>query len=333
MSDAPLIELIDVRRVFRRAPTAGESLRALLGRPPAPAVAAVDGVSLAVRPGDRIGIVGSSGGGKSTLGRLMGGILLPTTGVVRWRGQDVAALSPRARHAWRKAHIQVLTQNQYGALNPRLRAREAVEESLRAHRPELTGAARDAEALALLSRAGIASCAERYVPALSGGERRRVTLACLIAASPTVLILDEPVAGLDPVLRNDAVRLIEALLEARPETALVLISHELDVIDRLCNHVHVIAAGKVMESFDTGEPPQHPHTQALVASHEAAALPSSLRAKYVREDGAEEGVAVMEYITILGTASIFFGTVIFALGESMHSYLDFAFWWLSVPAF
>ena len=329
----PLIEALDVRCVFRRPPNLVDQIQGMLGRLVAQDVVPVDGVSLTVEAGARLGIIGASGGGKSTLGRLLGGVLMPDEGTIRWQGTDVATLSNRARHQWRRRHIQMLAQNQYGALNPRMRVREAVEESLRVHRPELLGDARRAEAITLLKRAAIDDCAERFVPALSGGERRRVTLACLIAANPEVIILDEPVAGLDPILRNDAVRLLESLLKAQPKIALVLISHELDVVERLCQDVVVMQAGKIVEKMKIGDEPQHPHTRELVAQHQASALPTQLRAKYLKSEGSEDGVAIMEYIMVLGTATIFFGAVIFALGGSMHGYLDMALWWLSNPVF
>lgn len=329
----PLIEAEDVRCVFSRPLNAVDQIRALAGRPMAADVVAVDGISLQVHAGARLGIVGASGGGKSTLGRLLAGVIDPDSGVVRWSGRDLSQMTRAERHRLRRTHVQLLTQNQYGALNPRMRAREVVEESLRAHQPDLDAEARRSEALALLQRSGVSACAERFVPALSGGERRRVTLASLIAAGPAVLILDEPVAGLDPILRNDAVRLFQDLLAARPGTALVLVSHELDVVQHLCDSVVVLQAGKIVERFESDQTPSHPHTQTLVKDHDAASLPADLRGKYTSEESVEDGVAVMEYISIIGTASLFFGAVIYALGGSMYRYLDMAFWWLSNPTF
>ena len=129
----PLIEAAEIHKTFR----ARGGLLGWLGRrgPAAAAsVPAVDAVSVTVSPGDRIGIVGESGGGKTTLGRLLAGLIRPDAGVVRWRGQDVAQLSPAQRHRLRRHHVQFLFQNQYASLNPRLTALQCVVESVRCHR-------------------------------------------------------------------------------------------------------------------------------------------------------------------------------------------------------
>jgi ABC-type glutathione transport system ATPase component len=329
----PLIEAVALRKRFRarggllswfdrRAPASGEPN----------AAPAVDEVSVTIHAGDRIGIVGESGGGKTTLGRLLAGLLRPDAGVVRWRGQDIAQLTAGQRHRLRRHHVQFLFQNQYASLNPRLTALQCVVESVRCHRGLRGTAARDA-AQALLVRADAAHYADRRVGVLSGGERRRVTLACLLAAEPAVVIADEPAAGLDPLLRREATALLAALVAARPETALVVVSHELELVETLCERVWVMREGRIIEQLRAPRPEaaaQHPYTRRLYAAREAERLPTELVEALGRD---QRGVATMEYITLLGAGTIFLGYLIYALGAHYRVYLDFAQWWLSIPIF
>ncbi len=332
MTTPPLIEADGLTRRFRLRGRLFAGLRGLASghREPPPAVADVS-VSLGV--GDRLGIVGESGGGKTTLARLMAGLLSPDAGEVRWSGRPIAALSPAERHRLRKGHVQFIFQNQYASLNPRLTALQAVAESVRCHR-ELRGAAAREAARALLERADALHYADRRIGVLSGGERRRITLACLLAASPAVVIADEPAAGLDPILRREAVALLAALLAARPETALVVISHELEVVERLCDRVLVMKDGRIIETLPVTEgrtpEPTHPYARRLFAAREAERLPADLVGRLSTR---ERGVVTLEYITMLGAGTIFLGYLIYALGGPYRIYLDFAQWWLSIPVF
>lgn len=333
MTPAPLIEAVDVSKTFRAR---GGLLSWLTrggnapGQPPA--APAVDAVSVTIQPGDRIGIVGESGGGKTTLGRLLAGLLRPDAGVVRWRGQDVAELTPSQRHRLRRRRVQFLFQNQYASLNPRLTALQCVIESVRCHR-DLRGAPAREAARALLERADAAHYADRRVGVLSGGERRRVTLACLLAAEPEVVVADEPAAGLDPLLRREATALLAELVAARPEIALVVVSHELELVETLCERVWVMREGRIIERLRAPRPEataQHPYTRQLFAAREAERLPTDLVEALGRD---QRGVATMEYVTLLGAGTIFLGYLIYALGAHYRVYLDFAQWWLSIPIF
>ncbi len=250
-----LLELEDVGRTYVQR-------RGWMGR--SAAVRAVDGVSLSVEPGRTLGVVGESGCGKSTTGRLALGLEAPDAGVVRFAG---SAMPPVGTAAWRKlrARMQLVPQDPLGALDRRLRVGSQIAEPLLIHG---IGDVEDRVA-ALLDDVGLrADQAARHPHALSGGQRQRVVLARALATSPDLLVCDEPVSALDVSIQAQIVNLLMELQSAR-NLAMVFISHDLRIVRQVSHEVAVMYLGRVIEC---GEPdavftdPAHPYSRALVGS-------------------------------------------------------------------
>jgi peptide/nickel transport system ATP-binding protein len=255
---APLVELAAVTKHYRGS--------GLLGRADAP-VQAVSGVSLAVAAGQTVGIVGESGCGKSTLGRLVVGLEKPTEGEVRLRGTDRAAMTRAQRRAARY-EIQMMFQDPYAALNPRMTLARIIEEPLRA-RGGSSRPARRARVRQLAEEVGLAANQlDRYPRELSGGQRQRVGLARALATSPALVVADEPVSALDVSVRSQILNLM-AQLQAEHQLAYLMVSHDLTVIHYFADHIAVMYLGKIVEA---GAPevlfqsPAHHYTSALISA-------------------------------------------------------------------
>ncbi|MEU3569687.1 ABC transporter ATP-binding protein [Kitasatospora sp. NPDC036755] len=225
---------------------------------------ALDGVSLALAPGETVGLVGESGSGKSTLARLALGLLAPDTGTVRFAGRDPHRLRGRADRALR-GRLQFVPQHPRGSLNPSLRAGEAVAFALRLHG---TPRAERGEAVArLFDRVGLEpALAARYPRELSGGQLQRVAVARALATGPDLLVCDEPTSALD---RGVQARLLDLLTELRERTGLayLFISHDLAVVRHLAHRVLVLRDGRVVEEGPADrlwDSPAHPYTRALL---------------------------------------------------------------------
>ena len=230
-------------------------------------VRAVDEVAFDVRPGETLGIVGESGCGKSTLARLILRLVEPDAGVVTFAGEDVLRASPGRMKRLRR-DMQLVFQDPYASLNPRLTIEDAVAFSLLVHgtpRPEARERAR-----ALLGRVGLDPrlYSRRYPHELSGGQRQRVNIARALVLDPKLLVLDEPVSALDKSVQAQVLNLLQDLKAERALTY-VLISHDLNVIEYASDRVLVMYLGQVVET-GTAEAlaaaPKHPYTQALFAS-------------------------------------------------------------------
>jgi oligopeptide/dipeptide ABC transporter ATP-binding protein len=228
-------------------------------------VRAVDGVNLAVRPGEILALVGDSGCGKTTLARTLLGLQRPDAGRVLFDGRALPR-STRGLRAYRR-QAQLVLQDPTGALNPRHTVYEAVAEGLRIHRVPGDERARVAKALA---QAGLRP-AERYVSALpgelSGGQRQRVVIAGALALEPRVLVADEPVASLDASVRGEILAL---LLRLRDELdlAAVVVTHDLGLAWNIADRVAVMYLGRIVEVGDTPQvltAPRHPYTKALLS--------------------------------------------------------------------
>ncbi|MGO4451600.1 ABC transporter ATP-binding protein [Phyllobacterium sp. TAF24] len=230
-------------------------------------VRAVDGVSLRIRRGTTFGLVGESGSGKSTLGRAMLGLYKPTTGTVRFHGEDIQAGGRKALAALRPK-MQLVFQDPYGSLNPRVRAGDAIGEALLTH-----GLVRKAElretVLEVMRICGLAPYQyARYPHEFSGGQRQRIGIARALALKPELIIADEPVSALDVSIQAQIINLFSDLKEQQGLTFL-FISHDLAVVEHLCDEIAVMYLGVIVETASRNalfDHPRHPYTKALLSA-------------------------------------------------------------------
>jgi oligopeptide/dipeptide ABC transporter ATP-binding protein len=231
-------------------------------------VRAVDGVSLRVRRGETLGLVGESGCGKSTLGRLMLRLVEPTFGRVIYDGKDITQLSQRELRPLRR-RMQIIFQDPYSSLNPRMTVREIVGEAITIHRLAKTRADEDARIAELLERVGLRPDAmDRYPHEFSGGQRQRIGIARALAVEPEFIVCDEPTSSLDVSIQAQIINLLMELQETMG-IAYLLVSHDLTVVEHVSHRVAVMYLGKVVEqgtSASLYERPRHPYTRALLAA-------------------------------------------------------------------
>lgn len=268
---APLLELREVSKRFVRRLDLAARLGKLLGaHAQEEVVLAVDRVSLAIRPGEVVGLVGESGCGKSTLGRMAVGLHAPSAGQRLFRGEDVVALEGRLSRAAYRKHmlgVQMIFQDPYASLNPRMRVRDIVGEAPVAHR--LVAADEQEDYVAgLLHKVGLDPIfMRRYPHQFSGGQRARIGIARALAVQPEFLVCDEAVAALDVSIQAQVLNLFIALRDELDLTYL-FISHDLGVVRHLSDRVVIMYLGRVVESApadDVFSAPNHPYTQALLA--------------------------------------------------------------------
>ena len=227
-------------------------------------VDAVDGVSLSIQGGSILGLVGESGCGKSTLAQMIVGLVPSTTGDIQWNGASLGALSGDERLAYRRG-VQMVFQDTHSSLNPRKRISTILSEALAAR--GLDRSARLPRIAMLLDQVGLdAQMLGRYPHELSGGQRQRIGIARALAMEPLLLIADEPVSALDVSLQGQIINLLRNLNEELGLT-IVLISHDLAVVARVCDTIAVMYAGRIIESGvpqDVLTTPRHPYTEALL---------------------------------------------------------------------
>ena len=226
---------------------------------------AVAGASLAIGQGEIVGLVGESGCGKSSLARAAVGLVAPTAGTVRFEGRPVVPLTRRARSA-DLTRLQLVFQNPYSSLNPRRRVGDQVGDGIAVG----TGrSGKTARVVELLELVGLPSNARsRYPHEFSGGQRQRIAIARALAADPSLIVLDEPLASLDASAQAQVANLLLDLSQ-RLSLSLLLISHDLAIVHHVADVVSVMYLGRIVESGPTRalwETPQHPYTEALIAA-------------------------------------------------------------------
>lgn len=253
-SAAPLLALEDVSRRFLVR-------RGWFGEPQQ--LTAVDGVSLGLRRGESLGLVGESGCGKSTLGRLACGLLTPSEGRVLLEGRE---LPPASAASWAAGRIQMVFQDPFSSLNPRLSVRASVAEPLAAR--DMPRAERRRLADEMLATVGLEGMGGRYPHEFSGGQRQRIAVARALITRPDVVICDEPVSALDASVQAQVLNLLRDVQE-RFSPSYLFISHDLAVVGFICPRILVMYLGQVVE-----EAPRerlfagaaHPYSQALLAA-------------------------------------------------------------------
>jgi len=253
---APGAALLELRGLVKRFPGRGRS-----------AVSALRGVDLDLAAGEILGIAGESGCGKTTLARCILGLERPDAGSVRFAGQDLAALDRRALRRLRR-RLQMVFQDPYSSLNPRLSAAAIVGEGLAVH-GLARGAERARRVAALLERVGLdPGTADRRPREFSGGQRQRIGIARALACGPELLVADEPVSALDVSVQAQILALLEDL-RRREGLSVLIISHDLAVLRQLCDRIAVMRQGEFVESGPTAAllaAPRHAYTQALLAA-------------------------------------------------------------------
>jgi microcin C transport system ATP-binding protein len=230
-------------------------------------IKAVDGISLEVRKGETLGVVGESGSGKTTLGLAILR-LISSQGPVVFMGHTIQGLKLKQMRPYRR-DMQIVFQDPYGSLSPRMSVSDIIEEGLWVHHPHLTAAERERQVVAALTDVGLdADTRDRYPHEFSGGQRQRIALARALVLEPTFIVLDEPTSALDMLIQSQMVDLLRDLQKRRDLTYL-FISHDLRVVAALASRLVVLRNGKVVEegaAADLFKAPKSDYTRALLAA-------------------------------------------------------------------
>ena len=268
-----LVETVELSKAFPvkvqhpRAPGLGPRLRRALLRRNA-VVHAVDRVSLAIQPGETLGLVGESGCGKSTLGRTVLRLLEPTGGSIRFEGRPLEELGQAALRPYRR-HMQMIFQDPYASLNPRMTVGATLAEPLEIHEPALSRPERGERVARLLEEVGLPpDAARRYPHEFSGGQRQRVGIARALAVKPRFIVADEPISALDFSIKAQIVNLLVDL-QRREQLTYLFISHDLKIVQHVSDRVAVMYLGRIVELAPAEalyQEPLHPYSRALLSA-------------------------------------------------------------------
>jgi peptide/nickel transport system ATP-binding protein len=237
-------------------------------QPQAPVVNALNGVSLDIAEGESFCLVGESGCGKSTLARVLMGLEPPSAGSIHYRGARIDNLSERDRQSYRR-RMQMIFQNPYASLNPRMTVEQALEEPVRFHMPELSDReVRERVARVMESVGNDPSWAKRYPHEFSGGQRQRISIARALMVDPELVVADEPISALDVSIQA---QVLNVMMDAKGTRSLtyLFITHDLSVVEHFGTRVGVMYLGTLCEVAETAElfaAPRHPYTQGLLAA-------------------------------------------------------------------
>lgn len=249
--------LLEASRIVKTYRTKGNARASVL-----------NGIDFSVDAGESVGLVGESGCGKTTLVRILAQLLRPDSGDLRYAGADLLGAG-RADLKKFRSEVQIIFQDPYGSLNPRMTVGQLLAEGLRVHGMDGSGQERRARVAEMLEQVGLdASAAARYPRSFSGGQRQRIAIARSLIIRPRILLCDEPVSSLDVSVQAQIVNLLGEL-QRQLQLAIVLVSHDLAVVRQVCDRVVVLNDGEIVEQGPRSQifgAPEHPFTRALLAA-------------------------------------------------------------------